>query len=63
MPSLREALRQVRRTALLMVGVPDYDVYLAHRRAAHPGEPAMTRSEFHRDRLEKRYSPGASRCC
>jgi hypothetical protein len=35
-----------------MVGVPDYDYYVAHRKAAHPGEPVMSRSEFHRERTD-----------
>ncbi|MEQ1717356.1 MAG: YbdD/YjiX family protein, partial [Hyphomicrobium sp.] len=29
-------------TARLMVGVPDYDAYVAHRKAMHPDEPGMT---------------------
>jgi uncharacterized short protein YbdD (DUF466 family) len=31
-----------RRTARLMIGVPDYDTYVAHRRANHPDQPIMT---------------------
>ena len=34
--------RDLARTARLMVGVPDYDAYVAHRRLDHPGEPVMT---------------------
>jgi uncharacterized short protein YbdD (DUF466 family) len=30
------------RTARLMIGVPDYETYVAHRRAKHPQEPIMT---------------------
>ena len=60
----REGLKQAARAARLMVGLPDYETYLAHRRAAHPGEPAMSRDEFHRDRTERRYGRGATgRCC
>jgi uncharacterized short protein YbdD (DUF466 family) len=53
-------------TARLMVGVPDYETYAAHRRAAHPGEPVMTRTEFHRERTERRFGGGPDRigrCC
>jgi uncharacterized short protein YbdD (DUF466 family) len=61
---LREALKRARQTARLMVGLPDYETYLAHRRAAHPGEPAMSRDAFHRERTERRYGAGATgRCC
>lgn len=60
---LRDAMRRVRETARLMVGLPDYDFYLARRRLAHPGEPAMTRAEFHRERTERRYGGGATGGC
>lgn len=63
---LREAFEGAARTARLMVGVPDYEVYVAHRRAAHPDEPVMSRADFHRNRIERRFgggSEGISRCC
>ena len=62
----REGLRKAARTARLMVGVPDYDTYAAHRRAEHPGEPVMTRAEFCRERAERRFDGGPDRmgrCC
>ncbi|HEX9954671.1 MAG TPA: CstA-like transporter-associated (seleno)protein [Allosphingosinicella sp.] len=63
---LREAFAQAARTARLMVGVPDYETYAAHRRAEHPGEPIMTRTEFHCERTERRFGGGPDRigrCC
>ena len=33
-------------TARLMVGVPDYETYVAHRKADHPGQPIMSYVEF-----------------
>ena len=59
----REAAARAAETARLMVGLPDYDRYLAHRRAEHPDEPAMTRAEFHRERTARRFGEGVSRCC
>ncbi len=59
-------LHKAAQTARLMVGVPDYDAYVAHRHAAHPGEPVLTLAEFHRDRVERRYGGGKDRvvrCC
>lgn len=56
----------VARTARLMVGVPDYDSYVTHRRQAHPGEPVMTYEEFFRERQSSRYGENGgkiSRCC
>jgi uncharacterized short protein YbdD (DUF466 family) len=62
----RERLKAVARAARLMVGMPDYDAYAAHRLAEHPGEPVMSRAEFHRERTERRFGGGADRigrCC
>jgi uncharacterized short protein YbdD (DUF466 family) len=39
-----------------MVGLPDYETYVQHRRANHPDEPIMTYEEFFRERLEARYA-------
>ena len=54
------------RTARLMIGVPDYDTYVAHRRANHPDEPIMTYVEFFRERQQARDAVGKGRfrgCC
>ena len=50
-------------TARLMVGVPDYDAYVAHLRAAHPDVRPLTREDFVRSAQIRRYGRGASRCC
>lgn len=50
-------------TARLVVGVPDYDRYVAHMRRLHPGTAPMDREAFFADRLRARYGRGASRCC
>ncbi|KTT72193.1 YbdD/YjiX family protein [Sphingomonas endophytica] len=58
--------RKAAQTARLMVGVPDYDAYVAHRAAHHAGEPVLSRAAFHRDRIERRYGVGKGsppRCC
>ena len=57
---------RVAQTARLMVGVPDYETYVAHRRTNHPGAPVMTYEEFFRERQEARYAVGKGRfrgCC
>jgi uncharacterized short protein YbdD (DUF466 family) len=54
------------RTARLMIGVPDYETYVAHRRANHPDQPIMTYVEFFRERQQARYAVGKGRfrgCC
>jgi uncharacterized short protein YbdD (DUF466 family) len=54
------------RTARLMVGVPDYQNYVEHRKAFHPGEPIMTYEQFFRERQDARYACGKGKfrgCC
>ncbi len=53
-------------TARLMVGVPDYGAYVAHRQKLHPGEPVMNYEDFFRERQASRYGVNGgkiSRCC
>lgn len=56
-------LRAAARTLRLVLGVPDYERYLAHMRAHHAGEPPLSRDEHLRARLHARYSRPGSRCC
>ncbi len=54
------------RTARLMVGIPDYETYVKHRKQFHPKEPIMTYEEFFRERQDARYAFGKGRfkgCC
>jgi uncharacterized short protein YbdD (DUF466 family) len=53
---------RLKQAARLMVGIPDYDTYVTHRRMSHPGEPIMSYEEFFRERQNRRYG-GVSRCC
>ena len=66
MTDLRTLYHWAARTARLMVGVPDYETYVEHRRARHPEKPIMTYEEFFRERQEARYAVGKGRfrgCC
>lgn len=52
--------------ARLMVGIPDYQAYVAHRRKTHPEESVMTYEEFFFERRDARYAVGKGRfrgCC
>jgi len=53
------------RTARLMVGIPDYQTYVEHRRQTHPDEAVMTYEEFFVERQNARYAfgKGRLRCC
>lgn len=51
--------------ARLMVGIPDYDAYVAHRYVQHPDQPIMSYEEFFRNRQAARYGEGTGniKCC
>jgi len=56
MDNARNAWHWAVRAARLMVGIPDYDSYVAHRKAHHPHEPVMTYVEFFRECERARYA-------
>lgn len=60
---LNRAGRYLAQGLRLMVGLPDYDTYLNHREATHPGQPVMPYEEFFRERLEARYGGRRSGGC
>ncbi|AON54288.1 YbdD/YjiX family protein [Herbaspirillum seropedicae] len=57
--------RQVGRTLNLMVGMPEYDNYVAHMQKSHPDQRVMSYEEFFRERQEARYGGKGrvGRCC
>lgn len=61
------ACRMARQTAHLMVGLTDYDGYVAHIRKNHPDVEPMDRRAFFRDAQDRRYGggdrAGVMRCC
>ena len=63
MRALLTRLRTAARTLRTVIGAPDYERYVAHVRARHPGREPMPREAFVRDRLEARYSKPGARCC
>ncbi len=52
----------VRQTAHSMLGVPDYDAYVAHFARSHPERQALDREEFFRERQAARFG-SVLRCC
>ena len=54
------------RTARLMIGIPDYQTYVDHRRITHPDQRVMSYEEFFVERQNARYSFSKGRfrgCC
>ena len=63
---IEKIVTSIAQTARLMVGVPDYDAYVAHRKAQHPGEPIMGFEDFFAERQASRYGTNGGkigRCC
>jgi uncharacterized short protein YbdD (DUF466 family) len=60
---LAQAGRYLGQSMRLMVGLPEYDAYLAHMERTHPGEPVLSYEEFFRERQAARYGSGKSGCC
>ena len=62
---LQHVARFFSQGARLMVGVPDYDNYVALMARNHPGQPVMSQSAFFRERQEARYGKRSctTRCC
>jgi uncharacterized short protein YbdD (DUF466 family) len=66
MREVRILLDWIAKAARLMVGVPDYQNYVEHRKTYHPGEPIMTYEEFFWERQNARYGCGKGKfrgCC
>lgn len=61
--STRVRLDRVLAVVRRIIGVPDYDRYVAHARRCHPDQPLMSRDEFMRQRMVERYSKPGARCC
>lgn len=55
---LKRGLSLTARTLRLMIGVGDYDAYLAHMRSHHPESAAMDYAAWYRHRVDARYGGG-----
>ena len=60
---LEGILRSIRRNARQVFGIPDYERYLAHCAAHHPGEPVMSKREFFKRAIDRKYCKSGPRCC
>ena len=60
---IRRRLGALAKVVRFIIGVPDYERYVAHLGSAHPGCAPISREAFMRERLEARYNRPGSRCC
>jgi len=63
MRAFRDLLAHAARVLRAIIGVPDYERYVEHCRLHHADALPMTRDEFARDVLERKYSRPGTRCC
>jgi uncharacterized short protein YbdD (DUF466 family) len=60
---VRDWLHRVRQAWNQVVGIPDYERYLAHHAEHHPGEPALSREAFVAQAIDRKYCRNGPRCC
>ncbi len=63
MTGVKATLVRVSRSIRAILGVPDYDSYVAHMVSCHGNAEVLSREEFVRERTESRYNRPGSRCC
>jgi len=63
MSALLELHRRMANALRAIIGVPDYERYLAHMHSAHPDSVPLAREDFWRRCQEDRYSRPGNRCC
>jgi len=64
MRSATELLRGAARVVRQIVGAPDYERYLEHQAARHPGQPPLSPREYYAEFVTRVYGSGApTRCC
>ena len=54
---------EVRAAYCGVFGIPDYDAYRRHMAERHPEREPLTREQFAREFIERRYRRMRGRCC
>ena len=60
---LFEQARAARQACRQVLGIPDYERYLTHAAATHPGAPVLSEREFFARDIDRRYGRNGPRCC
>jgi uncharacterized short protein YbdD (DUF466 family) len=58
-----ERARRIRQVCRQLFGIPDYERYLTHAAAHHPGAPLLSRGDFYAQAIERKYGKSGPRCC
>ena len=62
-PGLLGYARALCQVCRQIVGIPDYDRYLAHMAEHHAGEAVLTREAFFASAIDRKYGRSGPRCC
>ena len=60
---LRGYARTLQQGCRQVFGIPDYERYVAHMAAQHPGEPLLSRRDFFALSIDRKYGKSGPRCC
>jgi uncharacterized short protein YbdD (DUF466 family) len=60
---LVKVVARVRPAYHQVFGIPDYQRYLEHVAAYHPGQPPLSRREFFARAIERKYRRSGAKCC
>ncbi len=59
-----ELLRRAARVVRQVVGAPDYERYLEHHAACHPGAAPLSARQYYAEFVTRRFGgAGPTRCC
>jgi uncharacterized short protein YbdD (DUF466 family) len=56
-------MRTMRQAYLQLFGIPDYERYVEHMAARHPGVPLLSCREFCAQAIDRKYARNGPRCC
>ena len=61
--TVSDKVRGIGQVCRQLFGIPDYERYLAHAAAHHPGAPVLSRRDFCAQTIEHKYGKSGPRCC
>ena len=61
--SVFDRMRGIRQACRQVFGIPDYERYIAHAAARHPGQPVLSRREYFAQAIDRKYGKSGPRCC
>lgn len=62
-PEIRERIARWLVGLRRVTGMPDYQAFVEHQRAHHPGQPVPSERDYFTAFVTARYSDGPTRCC